>query len=505
MAQNLFDNNRGFGGLREYSVSEISGKIKLLIERNFSYIRVRGEISGLKIASSGHAYFSLKDKNSVLACVCWRSNFNKLKIKPEDGAEVIITGGVTTYTGNSRYQLNVLHLEPAGVGALMKLLEDRKKKLEQEGLFDNSRKKSLPFLPGAIGIVTSSSGAVIRDILHRVYDRCPVHVLVWPAPVQGDEAAGKISEAIKGFNNASAIGLPEVDVIILARGGGSIEDLWSFNEEIVVRSIYNSDIPIVSAVGHETDYSLSDFASDVRAPTPTAAAEMVLPVYQQLQTSLKEQDYYLYNAFYSKIKNSRHRLEMAAEGMKQFRSIIWNKRQYIDELSLRFDSSIKNLLREKYNALLSVNTSILHPRNTVQIKENYLQNAWRELDSGMKRVIQYKAEKTKAFYERLSSSALLREINLKWHNLAKLENQLKSSIKYCININSSRLNSAGELFDSLNYKQVLKRGFSIIKSSEDEVISTHSGLYGSSSVQIENKEGQKLYNLTHNNQEDSEK
>ncbi len=499
MTQNVSSiNSQGFGEYPEYSVSEISSKIKLLIERNFSYVRVRGEISGLKVASSGHAYFSLKDNNSVLSCVCWRGNLNKLKFKPEDGAEVVITGGVTTYAGHSRYQLNVFHLEPAGVGALMKLLEERKEKFKQEGLFDNERKKELPFLPRRIGIVTSITGAVIRDILHRVYDRCPVHVIVWPTPVQGEDAPAKIARAINGFNKAASIGLEEVDVIILARGGGSIEDLWSFNEEIVVRSVANSKIPIVSAVGHETDYSLSDFASDRRAPTPTAAAEMVLPIYEQLRTSLKEQDYYLYNAFYQNIRNAEHKLELASKGLKESKNIIWSKQQYLDEILWSFDSGVKKLIQDKYNSLLSLNTSILHPRNTVKFKENYFSNIANELGACTQRLIDYKDSRAKASYDRLSAGAIFKEISLKHHNLTKLNTQMNSSIKYQLDINYSRFKAASELFDSLNYKQVLKRGFSLIKSSSGEVISEHKQLYDGSEISIENKQGEKTYKLNQN-------
>src|SRR6516164_114015 len=268
----------------EWTVSELSSALKRSIEDNFGYVRVRGEISGFKGAhSSGHCYFALKDENARIEAVVWKGNFARMRIKPEEGMEVVATGRLTTYPGRSTYQIVIESLAPAGLGALMALLEERKKRLTAEGLFDPARKQLLPYLPAVIGVITSPTGAVIRDILHRLADRFPRHVLLWPVRVQGEGSAAEVAAAIEGFNALPERGrLPRPHLIIVARGGGSLEDLWSFNEEIVVRAAAASMIPLISAVGHETDVTLIDFAADRRAPTPTAAAEMAVPVRTEL-------------------------------------------------------------------------------------------------------------------------------------------------------------------------------------------------------------------------------
>src|ERR1700736_1771481 len=268
----------------EWTVSELSAALKRTVEDTYGHVRVRGEISGYRGPhSSGHAYFALKDEGARIDAVVWRTAFGRMRIKPEDGLEVIATGRLTTYPGRSTYQIVIESLEPAGLGALMALLEQRKQKLAREGLFDEARKQLLPYLPDVIGVVTSPTGAVIRDILHRLADRFPRHVLVWPVRVQGEGSAEQVAAAIHGFNALPAEGpIARPDLIIVARGGGSLEDLWSFNEEIVVRAAAESMIPLISAVGHETDITLIDFASDKRAPTPTAAAEMAVPVRSEL-------------------------------------------------------------------------------------------------------------------------------------------------------------------------------------------------------------------------------
>src|SRR5690606_5533787 len=273
----------------ELTVSELSQAIKRTLEDRFERVRVRGEISGFKRAASGHLYLCLKDADAALDAVCWKGTAARLGIRPEDGMEVIATGRVTTFPGRSKYQLVIDSLELAGEGALLKLLEDRRRKLAEEGLFDESRKRPLPYLPEVIGVVTSPSGAVIRDILHRLADRFPRRVLVWPVLVQGQGAAAPVAAAIRGFNALEPGGrAAPPDLLIVARGGGSIEDLWAFNEEIVVRAAAESGIPLISAVGHETDTTLIDFAADRRAPTPTAAAEMAVPVRAELALHLKD-------------------------------------------------------------------------------------------------------------------------------------------------------------------------------------------------------------------------
>jgi exodeoxyribonuclease VII large subunit len=266
------------------SVSELSGALKRTIETAFGKVRVRGEISGFKRHASGHCYFTLKDENACIDAVIWRTSAGSLAFRPEDGAEVIATGKLTIYPGRSKYQVVVDHMELAGEGALLALLERRRKALAAEGLFADARKRKLPFLPRIIGVVTSPTGAVIRDILHRLEDRCPTRVIVWPVAVQGEGAAARIAQAIRGFPEVE----PRPDLLIVARGGGSIEDLWAFNEEEVVRAAADSPIPLISAVGHETDTTLIDFAADRRAPTPTAAAEMAVPVRAELFGQLVE-------------------------------------------------------------------------------------------------------------------------------------------------------------------------------------------------------------------------
>jgi len=325
----------------EYTVSELAAALKRSIEENFSIVRVRGEVSGFKRVGSGHCYFALKDADAVLDAVCWRTTAIRLSIQPEDGMEVIATGRLTTYPGRSKYQLIVDSIELAGIGALLKLLEERRKRLVAEGLFDAEHKKKLPFLPGVIGVVTSPTGAVIRDILHRLADRFPRRVIVWPVAVQGENAAAQVAAAIEGFNRLSPGGtVPRPDLIIVARGGGSLEDLMAFNEEIVVRAAAASAIPLISAVGHETDTTLIDHASDRRAPTPTAAAEMAVPVRLDLVAELGGKTARLAQGL-SRLF-SEHRLHLAglARGLPDPHDLIGSAAQRLDDRSERLRSAM---------------------------------------------------------------------------------------------------------------------------------------------------------------------
>src|SRR4051794_2215179 len=274
----------------EFTVSELSQSLKRTVEDTYGHVRVRGEISGFRGAhSSGHCYFALKDESAKIEAVIWKGVHGRMRFKPQEGLEVIATGKLTTYPGSSKYQIVIEALEPAGIGALMALLEERRRKLAAEGLFDEARKKPLPYLPRVIGVVTSPTGAVIRDILHRLAERFPTRVVIWPVRVQGETAAAEVAAAIRGFNALAAGGaVPRPDLIIVARGGGSLEDLWSFNEEIVVRAAAQSAIPLISAIGHETDFTLIDFAADRRAPTPTAAAEIAVPVRSELKAAVED-------------------------------------------------------------------------------------------------------------------------------------------------------------------------------------------------------------------------
>ena len=316
----------------EFSVSELSSALKRAIEDRFGYVRVRGEISGYRGPhSSGHVYFSLKDADARLDAVIWKGVFARLRVKPEEGLEVVATGKITTFPGKSAYQIIVESMEPAGVGALMALLEARRRKLAEEGLFDAARKQLLPYLPRVIGVVTSPTGAVIRDILHRLADRFPVHVLVWPVRVQGETSAAEVAQAIRGFNALAPGGaIPRPDLLIVARGGGSLEDLWGFNEEIVVRAAAESEIPLIAAVGHETDWTLIDHAADVRAPTPTAAAELGVPVRSELLANLADLDGRRRRAMLRLAERRRAELRALARALPSGEAILAMPRQRLD-------------------------------------------------------------------------------------------------------------------------------------------------------------------------------
>lgn len=316
------------------SVSEISSSLKRVVEDRFGYVRIRGEISGFKRAASGHVYLALKDDKAVLDGVMWKGNAGRLPFQPEDGIEVVVSGKLTTYPGRSKYQVVIDKMELAGEGALMALFEKLKAKLLGEGLFDQDRKKAIPFLPKTIGVVTSPTGSVIRDILHRLADRCPSHVIVWPVLVQGEGAAKQIAGAINGFSRMDEGGVvARPDLVIVARGGGSIEDLWSFNEEVVVRAVADCSIPIISAVGHETDTTLCDFAADLRAPTPTAAAEMAVPVRAEWLATLSEGKARMARSVQRSLTTAHERLEAQRRLMPALTDLLRPHQQRVDDLS----------------------------------------------------------------------------------------------------------------------------------------------------------------------------
>src|SRR6478752_4160868 len=327
----------------EFTVSELSSALKRTVEDAYGHVRVRGEISGFRGAhSSGHCYFTLKDEGARIDAVVWKSSLYRMRFKPQEGLEVIATGRLTTFPGKSTYQIVIEALEPAGVGALMALLEERKKKLAAEGLFDQARKQELPWLPEVIGVVTSPTGAVIRDILHRLQDRFPRRVLVWPVKVQGDGSAEQIAAAIRGFNALPVGGrIPRPDLLIVARGGGSLEDLWSFNEEIVVRAAAESMIPLISAVGHETDVTLIDFASDKRAPTPTAAAEMAVPVRGELIAELMSKARRALACWQRAQDHRRTELRAAARALPNAEELLAIPRQRLDACAERLPRALR--------------------------------------------------------------------------------------------------------------------------------------------------------------------
>ena len=326
----------------EWTVSGLSAALRKTVEDAYGYVRVRGEVSGFKGASpSGHVYFRLKDDKAVLEGVIWKGVWGRMRVKPEEGLDVIVSGKLTTFAGSSKYQIVIDTLEPAGIGALMKLLEERKKKLAAEGLFDEARKQLIPFLPNVIGVVTSPTGAVIRDILHRLAERFPRRVLVWPVRVQGESSAAEVANAIRGFNALPERGaLPRPDLIIVARGGGSLEDLWSFNEEIVVRAAAESMIPLISAVGHETDITLIDFAADRRAPTPTAAAEIAVPVRAELLAQIAALAARQIGSWQRGMEVRRTELRAAARALPARDELLADPRQRLDTLAKRLPRAL---------------------------------------------------------------------------------------------------------------------------------------------------------------------
>jgi len=344
------------------SVSELSAMLKRVVEDRFGFVRLRGELSGVKRAASGHLYCSLKDESAVIDAVMWKGTAQRLAFRPEDGIEVVASGKLTTYPGRSKYQVVVESMEIAGEGALLALLEKTRARLAAEGLFAPGRKRPLPYLSRVIGVVTSPTGAVIRDILHRLADRFPSHVVVWPVLVQGEGAARQVAAAVQGFSALPEGGsVPRPDLVIVARGGGSIEDLWAFNEEVVVRAIAASTIPVISAVGHETDTSLADFAADVRAPTPTAAAEMAVPVRADLYNQLAELGLRKRRSVQRPLALGRERLEARAQRLPRAEGLLAPAAQRLDELSERLRRGLKDRAASEREKLREISRHLSMP------------------------------------------------------------------------------------------------------------------------------------------------
>ena len=380
----LFDAPRPGANAPEFSVSELSNLVKKTVEESFALVRVRGEISDCKLHSSGHMYLTLKEGNAVLASVCWKGQVGRLGLRPEIGMEVVCTGRLTTFAGQSKYQLVVDSMALAGMGALLKMLEERKKKLAAEGLFDAERKRALPYLPRVIGVVTSPTGAVIRDILHRLAERFPRPVLVWPVAVQGEGASDQIAAAIRGFNAMSADKRP--DVLIVARGGGSVEDLMPFNEENVVRATAESRIPVISAVGHETDTTLIDYAADLRAPTPTAAAEKAVPVRENLLAQVVDDGARLFQAVLRLTQDRRERLHLTGRALGDPARAIEPLAQRLDEKTERLALGWRGFSDRRLARVGEAAARLRHPRDILRLAAQRLTNleqkttfAWREL------------------------------------------------------------------------------------------------------------------------------
>ncbi|QAY97305.1 exodeoxyribonuclease VII large subunit [Methylovirgula ligni] len=391
--------NKPITNAPEFTVGELAGALKRTIEESFGFVRLRGEISNYRGPhSSGHAYFSLKDETARIDAVIWKGTLARLKVKPEEGLEVIASGKVTTYPGKSSYQIVVESLEPAGLGALMALLEERRRKLAAEGLFDEARKQIIPFLPAMIGVVTSPTGAVIRDILHRIADRFPRNVLVWPVRVQGETSAAEVAAAITGFN---AMPEPRPDVLIVARGGGSLEDLWSFNEEIVVRAAAASLIPLISAIGHETDWTLLDHAADLRAPTPTGAAEKAVPVRSELLTALADLSRRQGNAALRFLAQRRADWRALARALPRGDALLAIPRQDFDQTSTRLANVMAGVIDRRHIALAR-----LAHRLTSQSPQAKMGRAAQKLDALEHRLRRAAAQTAERGRQRLTQAHL---------------------------------------------------------------------------------------------------
>ena len=452
--------------LPELSVSELSNALKRTIETTYDHVRVRGELGRVTIARSGHMYADIKDDKAVLNTIMWKGQVNKLPFRPEEGLEVIATGRLSTYPGRSNYQLIADSLRPAGVGALMALLEERKKKLAAEGLFDDRHKKPLPFLPRTIGVVTSPTGAVIRDILHRVADRFPVRVILWPALVQGDTAAPQIEAAIRGFNAMEGNNRP--DVLIVGRGGGSIEDLWPFNEEAVVRAAFESQIPLISAVGHETDTTLIDYVSDARAPTPTGAAEIAVPVRVDLQFNIDDLEQRNKRALTRHIRRAGERV--TATRLPRPERLLESKRQRFDALIERLPNATRSLVERQRNRLDRLSAGLVSPKQIVREKRASLENATARLSAGLKHAASKKRIAFAKTASRLRPEPLQNETRRQREKLISVSLRARPALNRITDKKKRALASEAKLLDTLSYQATLKRGYAIVKTERGQLL-----------------------------------
>lgn len=467
-----------------YSVSEIANALKRTVEDNFGYVRVRGEVSGLKVAASGHAYLALKDADAVLDAVCWKGTMGKLNFRLEDGMEVIGTGKLTTYPGRSKYQIVLTNIEIAGEGALMAMLAARRAKLQAEGLFDAARKRTLPFLPQTIGIVTSPTGAVIRDILHRLEDRWPVRVLLWPVLVQGEQAAGQVAEAIRGFNDMDV----KPDLLIVARGGGSIEDLWAFNEEIVVRAAAESRIPLISAVGHETDTTLIDFASDHRAPTPSAAAERAVPVRSEWRLSLGESGNRLYGAITRQWQRKADHLRAAMRGLPRREQLFELREQKLDDLEGRLRAAPWRLL-ERREQRLALAARGLNIGSHVTLSERRLLHLAERLPQAMPRQLERRDQRLALAARGLHLEPLRRDLARRLDHLGHLQRRAAQIVDHTMALEGSRLQQLGALLESFNPSNVLKRGYALVRDAQGHVVTRAGALAPGQALNLTLAEG----------------
>ncbi|TAX58206.1 exodeoxyribonuclease VII large subunit [Rhizobium leguminosarum] len=491
---NVFDGDSPTN-LAEYSVSELSGSIKRTVETAFDQVRVRGEISGYRGPhSSGHAYFALKDDRARIDAVIWKGTFSRLKFRPEEGMEVIATGKVTTFPGSSKYQIVIETLEPAGAGALMALIEERKRKLGAEGLFDAARKKRLPFMPSVIGVVTSPTGAVIRDILHRISDRFPVHVLVWPVKVQGEGSGEEVANAIRGFNALEHSGaIPRPDVLIVARGGGSLEDLWSFNDEIVVRAAAESRIPLISAVGHETDWTLIDYAADVRAPTPTGAAEMAVPVKAELAAQAAALAARLQGCMNRQMDQRRQSVRALMRALPSLDQLLALPRRRFDEAATGLGRGLElntiNKRRGFERAAAHLRPDVLAGR----IAER--RQTLNERMARAERMVERLIDRSKSRVDRAEAILASLPARLKTQTdrgrerLGNLSRHADTAVRHQLIQARAELSAQDRVLQSLSYKNVLKRGYAVIRDEDNRPVSQAAQLSAGMGIAIEFADG----------------
>ena len=444
----------------EYSVSELAGNLKRTIEETFGHVRVKGELGRVTIAKSGHCYLDIKDDRAVINSIIWKGQMSRLSMRPEEGMEVICEGKLTTYPGRSNYQLVISKMELAGAGALMALFEKRKRALEAEGLFAPERKRELPFMPKTIGVVTSPTGAVIRDILHRISDRFPSHVLVWPVLVQGDKAASQIASAVTGFNHAD--GFPRPDVLIVARGGGSLEDLWCFNEEIVVRAVAASDIPVIGAVGHETDWSLVDYAADYRAPTPTGAAEVAVPVRADWLETVA--DYGLRMTRGLRRNVSERKTQLSAARLPRLEAVLSSPQQRLDLAAARlpkpqqlFAPMAQRLERARLPRLQNIITPFEARLNGLKLPH-------------ASRLLAPLSQRLRQTGQRLRPNMIERENARRSERLDRLASRIETAGIRKLDTQAKRLEKAGQLLEAFSYQGVLKRGFAVVSDDNGKLV-----------------------------------
>ena len=483
----------------EFTVSELSSALKRTVEDAYGHVRVRGEISGFRGPhSSGHCYFALKDASAKIEAVIWKGVHGRMRFRPQEGLEVIATGKLTTYPGSSKYQIVIEALEPAGVGALMALMEERKRKLAAEGLFDEGRKQLLPWLPEVIGVVTSPTGAVIRDILHRLEDRFPRRVLVWPVRVQGEGSAEQIAAAIRGFNALPEGGkIPRPDLLIVARGGGSLEDLWSFNEEIVVRAAAESHIPLISAVGHETDVTLIDFAADKRAPTPTAAAEMAVPVRAELVIEVTSLARRSFACWQRGQETRRSDLRSVARALPNLTELLAIPRQRLDTATTSLPRALKGNTHAHYRrfaqadarlTLRVLRAQVAHAAQQLTMTGDRLGLSLRSLLN--RRRDRFNGLEVRLKASRLANAQAQRNVVARDRERSqRLSDRAKRALATLIQRQQARVNHTGQLLTALSYRSVLTRGFALVRDDAGQPLHAAAGIAAGTRLSLEFADG----------------